>query len=189
MCAITADLKSQTKTHALCVEGDKMAQSPGKKFEEDFSKSVPKDWFCYRLKDSAGSWANTSLSRFTPKNSCDFFIFTGKILYGIECKSFKGKSMPYSNIKDNQIKDLLEMSVDPPVNARGIFILNFRDINETYCLNAFMVNALMQSGKRKSISLDEARANGILIPQKLKRVRYKYDLSVLEKTIKYATFK
>ena len=156
-----------------------MAQSPGKKFEEDFSKSVPKHWFHYRLKDSASSWANTSLSRFTPKNSCDFFLFTGSSMYGIECKSFKGKSIPYSNIKDNQLKDLLSMSVDPPINAQGLFILNFRDLNETYSINAFMVNALIEQGHRKSISIDEARHIGVLIPQKLKRVRYSYDLTAI----------
>ena len=155
-----------------------MAQSPGKKFEEDFCKSTPKDWFIYRLKDSAGSWANTSLSRFTPKNSCDFFLFTGCVLYGVECKSFLGKSMPYSNIKKNQLDDLLEMSVDKPVNAQGIFILNFRDLNETYYLNAFVVNSLKVHSGRKSISIQECRSNGVLIPQKLKRVRYSYDLAV-----------
>lgn len=156
-----------------------MTQSPGKKFEEDFFKSAPKDWFIYRLKDSAGSWSNNDLSRFTPRNICDFFLFTGKILYGIECKSFKGKSMPYSNIKDNQLKGLLDMSVDLPMNARGIFVFNFRDLNETYYINAFMVNALIQTGTRKSLSINEARENGILIPQELKRVRYSYKLSVL----------
>ena len=156
-----------------------MSKNPGKQFETDFSKSIPDEWFCYRLKDSALSWANTSNSRFTPRNSCDFFLFTGFTLYGVECKSFLGKSMPYSNIKDNQLKDLLNMSVSKPINAQGIFILNFRDFAETYYLNAFVVNALIQSGVRKSISIDEARSNGILVPQKLKIVRYSYNLTGL----------
>ena len=153
-------------------------KNEGKKFEEDLFKSIPEDWYKYRLKDSAGSWSNTEVSRFTPKNSCDIFMFTGNILYGAELKSFTGKSMPYSNIKDNQLEDLLKMSVEKPLNTQGIFILNFRDLEETYYLNAFIVNALIQSGHRKSISIDEARGNGTLIPQKLKKVRYKYDMGV-----------
>ncbi len=157
-----------------------MSRNEGKKFEEDFAKSIPKEWYYYRLKDSAGSWANTSLSRFTPKNSCDFFLFTGSTLYGIECKSFKGKSMPHSNIKNNQLIGLLEMSINDPLNAQGYFVLNFRDLEETYAIGAFIVNDMIEQDRRKSISIEEARVNGILIPQKLKRVRYSYDLTVLD---------
>lgn len=156
-----------------------MAKNEGKKFEEDFQNSIPEDWFCDRLKDSAGSWSNTGESRFTPKNKCDFYVFTGKLLYGVECKSFKWKSMPYSNISKVQREGLLDMSTKKPNNAQGVFVLNFRDLNETYCINAFTINALILQGHRKSISLDEARANGILVPQQLKGVRYRYDLSVL----------
>jgi len=155
-----------------------MAKNEGKKFEEDFQKSVPKDWFVYRLKDSAGSWSNTSASRFTPKNSCDFFMFTGKTLFGIECKSFKGKSLSYSNISDNQLEDLTDFCIGPPHKIFGVFALNFRDINETYLVPAFIVNSLKLSGARKSLSLEEVKANGTLIPQTLKRTRYWYDLSV-----------
>ncbi len=155
-----------------------MPKSEGKKFEEDFQQSVPKDWFCYRLKDSAGSWSNTEVSRFTPKNSCDFFVFTGRTLFAIECKSLKGKSLPYSNIRDKQLKDLVEIDGRKPVNSYGVFVINFRDVNETYLIHSYIVNGLKLSGERKSLSLEECKKNGTLIPQTLKRVRYRYDLSV-----------
>lgn len=161
-----------------------MAKSDGKKFEEDFEKSIPKDWFYYRLKDCPNAWPGKEGNdkrniRFTPKNMCDFLVFTGRNNYGVECKSFLGKSMPYGNIKDHQLEGLLEMSITGPLNSQGIFILNFRDLNETYAINAFMVNALIEQGHRKSISIDEARTVGVLVPQKLKRVRYSYDLTAL----------
>jgi len=154
-------------------------KSIGKMFEEDFQVSAPEGWFCYRLRDSPGAWSNTSMSRFTPKNICDFFLFTGRRLYGVECKSFKGKSMPYTNIGDHQLSGLLKMSVEKPVNAQGLFILNFRDLSETYAINAFKLNALRLLGVRKSFGIDEIRANGILIPQQLIKVHYRYDLTPL----------
>ena len=41
----------------------------GKKFEEDFKKSMDKyNIWNYRLRDSSGSWSNNKGSRFTPKN-------------------------------------------------------------------------------------------------------------------------
>lgn len=151
----------------------------GKIFESDFQKSVPYHWFIYRLKDSAVNWNRTDLTQHTPSNSCDFFLFTGSTLYGVECKSFKGKSMPFSKIKEKQLKDLLAMSVNKPLNAQGLFILNFRDLSETFSINAFMLNALIQQGHRKSIGIDEARHIGARIPQQLKRVRYRYDLTAI----------
>lgn len=157
-----------------------MALTPGKQFESDIKKSIPKDWFYYRLKDSAGSWSNTGVSRFTPSNSCDLFIFTGSMLFGVELKSFQGKSMPYSNIKKKQLEDLTAMSDGLPLNAQGIFILNFRDLNETYMVNTCIVHYLKDTSGRKSIGIEEARVNGILIPQVLKRVHYRYNLKALK---------
>lgn len=161
-----------------------MAQSPGKKFEADFEKSVSVDWFIYRLKDCPNAWpgkegTNPKNIRFTPKNMCDFLVYTGVMYYGVECKSFKGKSMSYGNIADHQLDGLLEMSITGPKTSQGMFLLNFRDLSETYAINAFLINALIESGERKSISIEEARANGVLIPQEIKRTRYKYDLTVL----------
>lgn len=151
-------------------------KNPGKKFEEDIQKSVPDEWFWYRLKDSSGSWSKTEKSRFTPKNICDFFIFTGHSLYGVECKSFKGKSMPYSNINKNQMDGLSDMCFYVPKNAVGCFILNFRDIGETYFFSALDLLNIKAYSNRKSISIADCKKYGALIPQTLKRTRYKYDL-------------
>jgi len=151
----------------------------GKRFEEDIKKSIPNHWFNYRLRDSSGSWSNTDTSRFTPSNICDFFIFTGKILFGVELKSFQGKSLSYNSIRENQLEGLTKMSFEDPNNAQGVFILNFRDLSETYFVFAHRIKQRKDSGERKSLSLEEVRAFGLKIPQTLKRVRYKYDLSVM----------
>ena len=157
-----------------------MAKNEGKKFEEDFMKSCPEEWFIERLKDSSGSWSkDESKSRFTPKNMGDLFLFnTDKlILYCVECKSFKGKSMSYKNLndkKDKKINKLIEMSFKR--NCCGGYALNFRDLNKTYWIDAYVLKRLKEESERKSISFEQARNHGELIPQKLKRVRYKYDL-------------
>lgn len=153
-----------------------MAKNEGKRFEEDISKSVPNDWFCYRLKDSSGSWSNNDKSRFTPKNSCDYFIFNSS-LYAVECKSVQGKSIPYSNFRDKQIEDLVNFCNYEYVY--GVFFINFRKVNETYMIYATVLKLIMDNSDRKSISIDQCREHGRLIPQQLKRTRYRYDLSVL----------
>lgn len=147
-------------------------KNEGKKFEEDIKKSFPAHWFSYRLRDSSGSWSNSGVSRFTPTNICDFFVFTGEKLIGIECKSFKGKSCPFNNIKENQVNGLYE--INKFKNSHGVFFLNFRDLSETYILSAIKIKELILLESRKSISLEQARQFGILIPQIIKRTRYTY---------------
>ena len=62
----------------------------GKKFEEDFKKSMDKyNIWNYRLRDSSGSWSNNKGSRFTPKNICDYIAYNNGKLYLLELKSHK----------------------------------------------------------------------------------------------------
>lgn len=148
----------------------------GKMFEEDFIKSVPEGIFHYRLRDSAGTWQGGENTRFTPSNICDFIIFDGSKLYLLELKSHKGKSIPISCIRPKQIEGLLQ------AYRKGVkagYILNFRDIEETYFFNANSMNSFLKSETRKSIPVATVREYGELIPQEKKRTRYKYDLSNL----------
>ena len=79
----------------------------GKKFEEDFKKSMDKyNIWNYRLKDSSGSWSNSNGSRFTPKNICDYIAYNNGGLYLLELKSHKGSSLPFAAISDYQLKGL-----------------------------------------------------------------------------------
>jgi len=56
------------------------------------------------------------------------------------------------------------------------FILNFRDLGETYWVEAKKVQGLREKGERKSISVGWCRIEGIKIGQSLKRVRFYYDI-------------
>lgn len=147
----------------------------GKRFEEDFIKSMPDRCDVTRLKDGGG-WSNATNMRFTSSNPCDFIVWSPvtRLMYKLELKSVKGKSLPFSNIKENQLKSLLE-SGEKKVEA--IFVVNYREPNETYYFYAAAMKGYMDSCNRKSLPLEAARAFGIRIPQELIRVRWRYDLS------------
>ena len=149
--------------------------NPGKQFEKDFEKSC-KSYF-YRLKDGTSSWGNQENTRFQAKNDFDCFIFKSPHLYGIELKSVKGKSFPFSNLKDSQIKGLLK--IDEHYNGHGYLIINFREVEETYAIGIRLLIGYMNRTTKKSINVIECNNLGILIPQRKLRVNYRYDLEVL----------
>ena len=149
----------------------------GKKFEQDFINSVPETWFKYRLNDSGGSWQGGDKARFTPSNICDFIVYNSK-LWLLELKSHKGKSIPLSCIRPKQIEGLKSACL------KGIdagYVINFRDIEETYFISAIGVNNYMkQFPEKKSISISWIKGYGILIPHIKKRTRYSYTLDFME---------
>ena len=151
-------------------------QNEGKRFEEDLIKSVPNNWFKYRLNDSASSWSSGEKARFTPSNICDFIVYNGN-LWLLELKSHKGKSLPLSCIREKQLQGLVD------ANKRGVlagFIINFRDVQETYFIMAESIKQFIETEERKSIPISYLRFCGELIPQTKKKVRYNYDLKFME---------
>lgn len=171
-----------------------MAKNPGKKFEEDFVKSIPDRCDVTRLKD-AGGWAKSEELRFTIKNPCDFVVFSGHRLeheftdmYKFELKSLNGKSLPYANIKPKTEKltaretSLIFISKLVESEAKGVragLVVNFRDTNETFWVTALDVERFVDNADRASIPIDWFREHGHLIKQELIRVRYRYDLEWL----------
>ena len=101
---------------------------PGKQFEQSFKKSVPSNVLIYKFKDGTANFDGQKNDnvRFQAKNVCDFMMFNGRYLYLLELKSLKGKSIPFGNFRDNQIKELTKMQHFRNVIAG--FIINFRDV-------------------------------------------------------------
>ena len=95
----------------------------------------------------------------------------------MELKSTKQKSLPFNNIKNNQLIGLCNASKYPGVQA--YFVINFREIEETYSIEAVKIKEYMENTDTKSISLDFCRENGLKIEQELKRSRYRYNLNAL----------
>ena len=156
-----------------------MGKNPGKMFEEDFVASIPDKCDITRLKDGGG-WSNATNTRFTSKNPCDFIVYSSRGLFGkmykLELKSTLGKSLPLPNIKDYQLNSLCE-SGDKLVDAG--FVVNFRDVNETFFVEAAEVWIFKTTSDRKSIPLEWFRDKATMIQQSLKITRYKYDLDWL----------
>ena len=148
----------------------------GKKFEESFKASVPKNVFYYRFKDGTASWDKGEATRFQAFNICDCMMFD-KItrLWLCELKSHAGKSLPFSCIRDNQLKEMLQASEYQFVHP--IFIINFRDVEKTFAIDVIKVARFIESGERKSIPIDWLEENGDVIRQRKLQVNYRYDIS------------
>lgn len=139
----------------------------GKVFEREFKDSVPPECYLERYKDDTSGFYGVS-------NPADFRLYIYPSLILLELKSHKGKSLPLEKIRDNQLKGMLR-AVEH-YGVYGGFLVNFRDLEETYFLSVELVEKFVLTGERKSIPVNYFRENGLLIPQKKKRVLYSYDL-------------
>ena len=159
-----------------------MATNAGKKFEEDFKNSVNTDEiFLQRLKDGTTGTVNGQMIRFKNKNLCDFLLFKDGLLVLVELKSFLGKSMPFSNIKDTvdeQQTFLYNLRLEAKKNnVKAYMILNFRDLSETYAIDIHNFDEFYKMTNKKSINIDEVRQIGKQLFQhkKIKSFRYMID--------------
>lgn len=151
-------------------------KDPGKIFEADFIESLPSHVFRYRLRDpgrwkKGKEWDKDDKTRFTITNDCDFIIAFKKV-YMVELKSFKGTSIPFGGIKQ---LDRLEkyMAYD---DCEPVVIFNLRKHNETYVCKVKDLLHYRDIAGRKSVPNQWIMEHGEWIPQKLKRVHYKYDV-------------
>ena len=149
-------------------------KSSGKRFEENWKKSVPEDVLFYRLRDGSSSWGGNDKVRFQSTNICDAIMFDGYILFTLELKSTKGKSLPYANIKDHQIDDLLWCNQFFHVISG--FIIEFSDLNECYYLDIVDFKHFKDNSSRKSIPVEFCRSNGFKIDVIKKKVNRSFDV-------------
>lgn len=146
----------------------------GKKFEQNFRKSVPNNIFYYRLKDSNNNWARNDNIRFASSNVCDSIMFDGQRLYLLELKNHKGKSIPLTCIRENQLRELALKSVFR--NVVPCIIINFEDLEECYCLFIEYIMEFIRKADRKSIPIEYCRENGIKIDMVILKTNYKYNV-------------
>lgn len=163
--------------------------NPGKSFENNFSKSIPEDIYCLRIKDSASSFSPNSKSRFTSNNPFDFLIFYNGILFPLELKSTKSKSLSIQiseddkgkEIKYHQIKSLEEANKYKKIISG--FIFDFRG-NKTYWMYIEDFLNFLKENNKKSININDVeKYNGIEIRKKKLRVNYRYDIKKIIKDI------
>ena len=147
----------------------------GKKFEQDFVKSVPEYIFRYRFKDGTAGFKGQKNEnvRFQAKNVCDFMLYHEKLIL-LELKSHKGKSIPFSCIRENQLEELSKAN-----NFEGIvpgIVFNFRDLELTYFVSIRHIHYYFHHAERKSFPLEFIQQYGLPIDGHKKRVRYQYDI-------------
>jgi recombination protein U len=91
-------------------------------------------------------------------------------------KEFENKDKKQSfQIKKNQIEGLHYAGQFEGIIAG--FVLNFRNVNRTYFLSIEKYDYMINNLNKKSFNHDDiVQIGAILIDQKLKRVRYTYDI-------------
>lgn len=140
----------------------------GKVFEKEVKDSMPEDCFLERYKDDTSGFYGVS-------NPADFRLYKYPVLILLELKTHKGKSLPLSKIRESQLKGMLK-AVEY-YGVYGGYLVNFRDLEETYYLSVGYVQNFFESGTRKSIPVDFFREHGFLIPSHKKRTLYRYDFT------------
>ena len=139
----------------------------GKIFEEEIKESFPKDFYIERYKDDTAGFYGVS-------NPADYRLYRYPYTFLLELKTHKGKSLPIDKIRPNQIQGMARAVLHKGIY--GGFIINFRELEETYYITVQDVIQFTQTEERKSIPVEWCRDHGVKIEQKKKRVRYSYDL-------------
>lgn len=158
----------------------------GKRFEQNWKNSIPKDIFYYRLRDGSSSWGGNENVRFQVENICDSIMFDGDYLYTLELKSTKGKNLPFNNIKKHQIEDLLWCS--SYANVIAGFVIEFSKLSECFFIEISQFKTFYDTTDRKSLPLQFCRENGIKIGVEKKKINSRFDIKkfiddVIEKVI------
>lgn len=159
----------------------------GKKFEENWKKSIPDDVYYKRLNDNASSFTN-SYAKYSVKNPYDCIVFDGKKLLCLELKStsnnrmsfeIKANSAKYAMIHYHQIEGL--RNANGYSNVYAGFIFNFRNDEKnteiTYYQSIEDFDNMVKNINKHSFNIiDLLKYNPIKIDSEKMRVNYKYDI-------------
>ena len=154
----------------------------GKIFEQQWHKNANKveNLLFGRFKDSPASYgSNNNSVRFTAENICDFYMYKYPVIFLLELKNTKGSSLPFSNIRENQLQQLNRVGGLKGVVA-GV-VINFSSKEKCYFLDIKDVMSFIESSDRKSIPLSYCEEKGFSVPMKKLRTRYDYDVDLFVK--------
>lgn len=166
------------------------AQSEGKKFEAQFTKSIPDHVLVKRLNDNASAWSGGNNTRFASNNECDFILFDDhtRTFYGLELKTTKEKSLTFwredleeeNKKKSFQIRKCQILGLQKWSKHFGVFgfIINFRSYdNRTFFILIDEFIDYTSTLNKKSINIDDVlKMNPIEIENKIVRTNYKYNI-------------
>lgn len=133
----------------------------GKRFEDNFRDSIGGEIFFYRFRDGTSNWSRGEGTRFQQTNMCDCEMFDGSRLFLLELKSVVGKSLPFANIKEHQVRELYNASCYK--NIRAGFLIEFSSLNRVFYISAKKLKEYMENSGRKSIPLSYLESKGLEI--------------------------
>lgn len=159
----------------------------GKKFEENWRKSIPEteDIYYYRLKDGTANWSggdNINV-RFQANNIADAFMFHNSkiqnygdlsVLLILELKHHHGKSLPLNCIRNNQLQEMLKASTKK--NVVPLLIAFFSDVERCFSLDIRYVQKFIEENDRKSIPISYFEEKGVEIEVYKLKTNYRYNI-------------
>lgn len=162
-------------------------RNPGKTFEDDFKRSVPKDMYYLRLHDSATGFGQaadvrTTNVRFSLKSPYDAILCQKGRMVCVELKSVGGTSASFGETKNSVIKlrQIRELrKAEKEGSAVSYLVIHFRKYGETYTIRPKDFTSFLKGCKKKSVNRADCKAIGRLLPERSLRVHKRYDLSVL----------
>lgn len=163
-----------------------MRKNMGYILQDNIKKSCEKqDILFYRFKDSPFSFANSDKTKFTTNNICDCMMFLANKLLFVELKSTKGKSFSFTEHSLRQLNDINKITHNKKGLRRfgvyGCFIIEFREIEETYFIQVQDILKYLNENNTKTINIQKYIKNNkfIKIEQKLLRKNYTFDIRKL----------
>ncbi|HBT65921.1 MAG TPA: hypothetical protein DEB10_14775 [Ruminococcaceae bacterium] len=150
----------------------------GKIFEKNFKASIPPDVFYYRLRDSTASFyggGDGSNIRFQQSNMADCIIFGNRTLFICELKSHKGKSIPFSCIRENQIEQLTAAAKFPFIIPA--LVIFFPDVERCFSVHINDWNNLVDASKKKSANIAEIEQAGFEVRTRKLKTNFRYDVA------------
>ncbi len=156
-----------------------MSNNPGKVFEGDFKDSVPKEAHCLKLNDAAAGFlpkGSNKRIRFSLPSPYDYAVCYKGRFFAFELKSTDKKSLSYGERKNCSVrkKQVEELCKSERAGAIAGLVINFRAEEKTYFVPAGVFQKYMEGSSKASINEQEVESLGILIPQELKKVHYRY---------------
>jgi recombination protein U len=107
---------------------------------------------------------------------CDCEVYvpgTGRLFF-LELKSHKGKSLPLSAIRENQVTELAKAATYQGIIAG--FIVNFQDMGRSFFAAATGIQYFRITEDRRSIPLSWFEQYATEIPGQKKKVHYRWDI-------------
>lgn len=113
-----------------------------------------------RMNDGTASfWKGQEGARFQMKNPFDCYMFKKPVLFELELKSHKGKNVPFSAIRDNQVKHLANVS-NADIGVVAGIVAYFEDEKRCFYVDGNIALAFMNAGTRKSFPMSWFEENG-----------------------------